>query len=556
MGSSIRCFQPQTEHTWLRGLLVAAWLVTTSSGLATEQASFQGLGDLAGGYFSSVATGISADGSTAVGRGASSASEAFRWTSEEGMVGLGSLLGYDSSQAYAVSGDGSVVVGFGWITGQGMSEAFRWTEPEGMVGLGHLSDGAVHSRSWGVSADGLVVVGMSSSSSGTQAFRWTEETGMVGLGYLVASLSYALDVSADGSVVVGLGKGAYGVEAFRWTSGGMVGLGYFSNVANGVSDNGSVVVGDSNSASGQEAFRWTQETGIVGLGDLPGGFFASAALDVSADGSVIVGRCIATAMGTDAFIWTATDGMVHLQDLLVNTYGLNLGGWRLSEATGVSADGMTIVGTGDNPVGQSEAWIVRLPGHISAVAWRSVRTHHSGVGVDVDLAIPLDPGRTGTEPDGPSAETRNGGIQRIEVDFDLPVRLAPEATIGIEDATTGTVYPATSAELVNGDKMLAITFDPGVLPTEACYVLDLAGTVEAFPGVSLGDDTDCMVRSLVGDVNVDGSTNNTDKSWVASLNGHPAWPDYIRFDVNLDGQINNTDKSLVGSLNGHGVTCP
>ncbi len=45
----------------------------------------------------------------------------------------------------------------------------------------------------------------------------------------------------------------------------------------------------SSSASGTEGVRWTQETGIVGLGDLPGGGFLRQASTVSADGSVLEG---------------------------------------------------------------------------------------------------------------------------------------------------------------------------------------------------------------------------------------------------------------------------
>jgi probable HAF family extracellular repeat protein len=47
--------------------------------------------------------------------------------------------------------------------------------------------------------------------------------------------------------------------------------GSFISLANGVSADGSVVVGRGASASGNEASRWTSGTGMVGLGDLPGG---------------------------------------------------------------------------------------------------------------------------------------------------------------------------------------------------------------------------------------------------------------------------------------------
>ncbi|MCI0621891.1 MAG: hypothetical protein L0387_09510 [Acidobacteria bacterium] len=49
---------------------------------------------------------------------------------------LGNLPGGDSSQAYAVSADGSVVVGIS--SSESGDQAFRWTSKEGMIGLGYL----------------------------------------------------------------------------------------------------------------------------------------------------------------------------------------------------------------------------------------------------------------------------------------------------------------------------------------------------------------------------------------------------------------------------------
>ena len=55
--------------------------------------------------------------------------------------------------------------------------------------------------------------------------------------------------------------------------------------ASDISADGSVVVG----RSYPEAFRWTRSTGMVGIGGFPGGFPFSFAAAISADGSVIVG---------------------------------------------------------------------------------------------------------------------------------------------------------------------------------------------------------------------------------------------------------------------------
>ena len=282
--------------------------------------------------------------------------------------GLGDLPGGGfSSSARAVSADGSVVVGYS-SSASGV-EAFRWTSGSGMVGLGDLPGGSFWSEAYGVSADGSVVVGFSDSASGVEAFRWTSGGGMVGLGDLPGPLfrSGAYGVSADGSVIVGESFSASGIEAFRWTSGGgMVGLGdlpggIFDSVAYAVSGDGSVVVGQGVSASGDEAFRWKSTGGMVGLGDFPGGTFRSRAYGVSADGSVVVGYGeIDFGTSLRAFIWDALDGMRNLQDVLVNDYGLDLTGWTLRRAAGVSPDGLTIVGYGVNPSSDTEAWIATL----------------------------------------------------------------------------------------------------------------------------------------------------------------------------------------------------
>src|ERR1019366_6768139 len=174
-----------------------------------------------------------------------------------------------------------------------------------------------------------------------EAFRWTAGSGMVGLGHLPGTTdSSVAGVSADGSVVVGTSYSASSSQAFRWTAGfGMVGLGHLPGSTNnsvaGVSADGSVVVGTSSSGSGSQAFRWTAGTGMVGLGYLPGGTNSSAAA-VSADGSIVVGP---------GFRWTAGSGMQSLWAVLV-TNGLDSSGPAPDmSASGISADGNTIVGT-------------------------------------------------------------------------------------------------------------------------------------------------------------------------------------------------------------------
>ena len=342
------------------------------AGPALAGPRFQGLGDLPGGYYESYALGISADGSVVVGHSwsVSSRPEAFRWTQGTGMVGLGGFSSGLSSSARGVSADGAVVVGWG-DCGSG-SRAFRWTQGTGMVDLGCLT-GGTGSSAYGVSADGEVVVGSSGSASGSQVFRWTQGAGMVGLGYLPGwNQSNAMAVSADGAVVVGYDVAWPERQAVRWTqSTGMVGLGYLSSgylwsAASAASADGSIVVGASCCAQGSsEAFRWTENARMLGLGFLPGKQ-ASQACGVSGDGSVIVGESHRIDPDQDdydyeAFLWTPVDGMRDLRDLLVTTCGLDVTGWRLTAATGISADGLTITGYGSNPRGDVEGWIATIP---------------------------------------------------------------------------------------------------------------------------------------------------------------------------------------------------
>ena len=349
----------------LLGAVCTAIVICSNAAMAT---SFTPLGFLTGSVhiLDSRAFGVSADGSVVIGHSSSASGvEAFRWTRQGGMIGLGDLAGGDfTSYAHGASGDGSVVVGTS-ASASG-DEAFRWTSEDGMVGLGDFPGGWFFSDAYDVSADGSVVVGVSNSASGQEAFRWTSDGGMVGLGDLAGGdfSSVATSVSADGSVVVGKSFSGMGQEAFRWTSdGGMVGLGdlaggSFHSYAYDVSADGSVVVGVSNSASGQEAFRWTSDGGMVGLGDLPGGDFGSQALGVSSDGAVVVGWSY-LASGDEAFQWTSEYGMQTVASILTAA-GVDITGWELRWALDISADGNTIVGYGINPDGYYEAWIADL----------------------------------------------------------------------------------------------------------------------------------------------------------------------------------------------------
>jgi probable HAF family extracellular repeat protein len=269
------------------------------------------------------------------------------------MQSLNVSAGAFFSEGLAISADGSTVVG-DQIFPAG-TRACRWTAATGMVDLGMPLTGTT-SFAHAASGDGGVIAGMANAFA-SDMFRWTAGAGMVALGGGAAWPGYAHGISPDGTVIVGqMGQG----RAFRWTSAaGFTDLGTLpgdaSASAYAISTSGTVV-GYSSGPQGNRAFKWTSTGGMVNLGAPPGQ--STVARAVSADGSVVVGS------GPNGpWFWTSALGRMDLVPYLTDL-GLDLSGWILSEATGVSADGLTIVGNGihgvQDPFPIYEGWVAVL----------------------------------------------------------------------------------------------------------------------------------------------------------------------------------------------------
>lgn len=485
-------------------------LVLCIISLATRvlaQSSFQGLGHLGGG--TSSAADISGDGLVVVGTSHNGQEdEAFRWTAATGMLGLGTPAG-GSSAANAVSADGSVIVGR--FNNGTNDEAFRWTAAGGLQGLGVLDQG--RSEAFGVSADGSVIVGIAGREAencgflimkpcpppaGTeQGFRWTQTTGMVGVGTLpVAGQNgtIARGISADGSVIVGDAFGyllfcfpEHGggcvyfkspTHAFRWSSAtGIQDIaGNASNsVANSISGDGVHIVG---SAGALGAARWTASEGFISLG------LANAtpvANDVSFDGSVIVGG---GGQGL-AFIWRSQ--AAYLKPVLMMLYGLNLTGWTLTEATGISSDGRTIVGNGVNPGGKSEAWIASLDSLPDPAALASLPSLVSGRLLAGTLPQSRS-GQVGTPLTAFSTILNTGSSDavscRIAPATPIPAQFDYGTTDPVTNQVTGT--PNTPVDIPAGafqSFVFAFTPTQPFQSTEVALIFDCANTGSPVPSL-------------------------------------------------------------------------
>ena len=333
---------------------------------------FTPLGDLVGGQGSSGALGVSPDGSTVVGYADSPrGSESFRWRSSTGMVGLGLPTDWfpefeDASSfasgATACSSNGDVVTGYVVENENGNLKGFRWDATTGLVKL--LDEGYCAGRD--ISFDGATITGEAYSGFlSAAAFSWNsgvltalQDSGVQTLGW---------GISHDGQTFAGTYAG-FPSQAFLYSELGFELLGDIPggpewSGANALSGDGTTAAGygsdNSNYQDQYQATRWRRETGMVGLGRLPGTRLSSA-FGVSRDGSTVVGFCwdSGNANAEKAFIWTEAEGMRDLKTVL-ESQGADLTGWRLRIAYAVSDDGKTIVGNAARGF-HTEAFVAHL----------------------------------------------------------------------------------------------------------------------------------------------------------------------------------------------------
>ncbi len=356
------------KHPMLAGdrLLTLAGLALIAGSVNAAVPTLINLGVMPGGTYSRGAQ-VNANGTVVTGVGDLNTDElfgvrAFRWTASTGMQSLGVPTGLTSTAGNSISTTGNAVAG------NASNRLFRWTSTGGVQNLGLLPGGTV-GLATGISGDGSIVVGYSNGSSGTyEACRWTSAGGIVSLGTLpggAAGGSAAHGISSDGSRIVGssawTGSGA---RACLWIgSGAPINLGTHTggtkSFAMAISANNGVVVGDGDTSLGDRIFRWTSPGGMQNLGT-PSGSTDSYARGTNYDGKVIAGRALVAFVTYRACLWTTQIGMVDLNTYLASL-GVNMTGWTLTEAWGVSADGSAVSGTGEYLGAQRAFLVTGLP---------------------------------------------------------------------------------------------------------------------------------------------------------------------------------------------------
>ncbi|MEQ1509555.1 MAG: autotransporter domain-containing protein [Sphingopyxis sp.] len=474
------------------------------------------------------ANAISGDGQIVVGFGNRSAC-ANAWRN-----GVPQLLNDPNSnptvggmvQASSTNTDGSIIVGDARGTGfgSGYNQTTIWTATTGFYNPPEVVAGSRQAIGSGyVNANGTyfalnvsdytrnTISGDFSQYSGRiAAYRWSPVSGYEAIGSLGSRYDMvATGIDAAGSAIAGTAiDPATGTDriAFVWrAASGLTSLSHLSNnpaggvsaasTAEAISRDGTTIVGRSLDASGfSQAAFWRNST-ITGLGFLPGlsptqtGLFADNATKaqaVNADGSIIVGT---TGSGFQnptslAWRWTSASGMQDL-NLFATNAGINLGGYVLTDAVGLSDSGQYITGNSFNAAqSQSRGYVlsiaqapttlsttsrlivtIRLPGVTqTAIVNQTFSTQVDGLlnGANVFTRTVTDPingaGGVTALADARSALQVGSGLRRVVIG--APVLLSNVTTVlgttnAVVDVASGT---ATSTATVN-------TFGPAVVAT-------------------------------------------------------------------------------------------
>jgi uncharacterized membrane protein len=397
----------------------------------------------------------------------------------------------------------------------------------------------------GISSDGRLVYGRQFIESTNQSYpvMWTRETGIVTLGnwqWAASNLEIGGDISSDGRVIVGGARSLVppgqlnNIVPFRWTN--EEGLQPFGDLpplltewedgyATDVSADGSVIVGRSR----LEAFRWTAESGMFILPSVSGkttGF--QSAMSVSGDGKVIAGRYGEDVTSINStFRWTEETGSIDIG---------RLPGSTSMRPRDISGDGETLVGVSLNGPTQTQAWrwspaggVVELGilnGHQGSDAWT----------VSNDGKVVLGNSFTGSEQGEMFWWDATAGLQN------LSQRLSDEFNAQVDGRSA---HPTG----ISDDRKTVVGWGQGQNAGWLAVFDSSLGAKSVIPGdfnkngLLDADDIDLLMSEIRGgvydptfDLNSDSVLDQSDvTTWVHELE------DSFFGDANLDGEFNSGD---------------
>jgi uncharacterized membrane protein len=335
-------------------LVLCVVFLAATRALAIES-SYTEIGFLPGYETSNFPTSMTDDGRTVVGwtMNPDSARVPYIWRRSSGIAPLASIVNA-AADDLLISGDGDSI-----FLGQGTNVA-RWTQESGLAPLFSAPSGSYAVQLSGSSTNGQAVTGLfyADGAPGEPAvvtsFLWRQDTGIT----TFSDGFVARGISPDGNYLVGhRSVGPDGVMhdvIRRGVDGGetIVETGYSWADATAASADGSVVIG----VSTPEGFRWNDQ-GSASIGKFPVQGDPTSPLDVSHDGSVVVGYAEGAPQG--AFIWDPSHGLRSIHQLLLDD-NVDVSNLTFSAARFVSADGRTIVGGALGGSGGQSAWVATV----------------------------------------------------------------------------------------------------------------------------------------------------------------------------------------------------
>jgi uncharacterized membrane protein len=299
----------------------------------------------------------------------------FLWSVASGFQGLDAAANWpESGEIRGLSVDGSVLVG---LTSSAPHQSFRWTTEGGAQQLGTLPGFASCSLA-SYSQDLSVLFGSCENDTVSgPSFRWTQASGMLPLTQGAGGAAcrfYTFAPSRDGATL--FGTAACGTATTpslaRWSvDTGVVLLEQPAGTLTlhpSTSSDGNIAFGLllpsdghflDDGSDGTDAFRWQSADGLVALGHLPGHAYSSA-YAADAHGDTLVGRSGVQNGASEAVLWDHV-GLIRISAYLTSL-GADLHGAHLQNADRVvSHDGTTVVQGVTNAQERSGAWIAWLP---------------------------------------------------------------------------------------------------------------------------------------------------------------------------------------------------